>query len=80
MGSMVTFLFWVFLLAVLLFWPVSSLIWTFSVRRKQRKLKKELDEQEVLAQKQRARIISAVICLLFSFLYNVSTLGIPSDG
>jgi hypothetical protein len=70
----------VFLLAVLLFWPVSSLIWTISVRRKQRKLKQELDEQEILAQKQRARIISGIVCLLFSFLYNVSTLGIPSDG
>jgi hypothetical protein len=80
MDSMVTFLFWVFLLAALLFWPVSSLIWTFSVRRKQRKLKQELNEQEVLAQKQRARIVSAVVSLLFSFLYNLSTLGIPTDG
>ena len=77
---MINFLLWVFLLAVLLFWPVSRLIWTFSVRRKQRKLKKELDEQEILAQKQRAYIISAVVCVVFSFLYNLSTLGLPADG
>ena len=77
---MVTFLFWVLLLAILLFWPVSRLIWTFSVRRKQRKLKKELDEQETQAQKQRAYIIAAVVCIVFSFLYNLSTMGIPSDG
>ena len=77
---MINFLLWVFLLAVLLFWPVSRLIWTFSVRRKQRKLKQELDEQETLAQKRRARIISAVVCLLFSVMYNLSTLGPPSDG
>jgi len=77
---MITFVFWVLLLAVLLFWPVSSLIWTFSVRRMQRKLKKELDEQEILAQKRRARIVSAFVCLLFSVMYNLSTLGPPSDG
>ena len=77
---MINFLLWVFLLAALLFWPVSRLVWTFSVRRKQRKLKQELDEQEILAQKQRAHIIAAVVCVLFSLLYNLSTLGIPSDG
>ena len=77
---MLTLVLWIVLLTAALFWPVSNLIWTFSVRRKQRKLKQELDEQETLAQKQRAHIIAAVVCIVFSFLYNLSTLGIPSDG
>lgn len=77
---MTVFILWVLLLAVLLFWPVSNLIWTFSVRRKQRKLKMELGEEEILAQKKRARFISAIICFLFSVLFNLSRLGIPEHG
>ena len=77
---MLNFWLWVLLLAALLFWPVSNLIWTVSVRRKQKKLKVELTEQEIVAQKQRARFISAFVCFLFSFLYNVSRLGFPGSG
>lgn len=77
---MLSFIFWVLLLALLLFWPVSNLIWAVSVRRKQRKLKQQLDEQEITAQKQRARFIAAFICLLFSLLYNIYRLGMPRDG
>lgn len=77
---MLSFVLWVLLLAALLFWPVSNLVWTLSVRRKQRKLGQQLDEREVAAQKQRARIIAVVVCLVFSLLYNLSRLGIPTDG
>ena len=77
---MLIFWFWVLLLTALLFLPVSSLIWTVSVRRKQRKLQQELNEQEILAQKQRARFISVVICFVFSLMYNLSRLGMPSFG
>ena len=77
---MLIFWFWVLLLTALLFWPVSNLIWTFSVRRKQRKLKQELEEQEILAQKQRARFIAIFICFLFSLMFNLSRLGMPTDG
>ncbi|MDJ0957462.1 MAG: hypothetical protein QNI91_11410 [Arenicellales bacterium] len=77
---MLVFWFWVLLLAALLFWPVSNLIWTLSVRRKQRKLKKELDEQEILAQKKRARFIAVLICLIFSLMFNLSQLGMPTNG
>ena len=77
---MLVFWFWVVLLAALLFWPVSNLIWTLSVRRKQRKLKQELNEQEILAQKQRARFIAIFICLVFSLMFNLSRLGMPTDG
>jgi len=77
---MTAFIFWVLLLAAALFWPVSKLIWTFSVRRQQRKLQMELGEEEVLAQKKRARFISVFVCLMFSVLYNLSRLGIPTNG
>lgn len=77
---MTAFLLWVLLLAVLLFWPVSNLIWTFSVRRKQKKLKQELSESEILAQKKRARFIGVIISLVFSLLYNLSRLGLPAGG
>ena len=77
---MLSFLIWVLLLAALLFWPVSNLVWTLSVRRKQRKLNMQLDAQEIAAQKQRARFIAAFVCLLFSVLYNLSRLGMPTNG
>ena len=71
---------WVLLLAALLFWPMSKLIWVMSVRRLQRKLDRELDEQEIAGQMNRARIISVFVSLTFSFLYNLSTLGMPGGG
>lgn len=77
---MIVFILWVLLLTVLMFWPVSNLIWTVSVRRKQKKLQTELSEDEIRAQKQRARFISVVICFVFSILYNLSRLGVPTDG
>jgi len=77
---MIVFILWVLLLTVLMFWPVSNLIWTVSVRRKQKKLQTELSEDEIRAQKQRARFISVIICFVFSILYNLSRLGVPTDG
>jgi hypothetical protein len=77
---MIVFISWVLLLTVLMFWPVSNLIWTVSVRRKQKKLQAELSEDEIRAQKQRARFISVIICFVFSILYNLSQLGVPTDG
>ena len=77
---MIIFILWVLLLTVLMFWPVSNLIWTVSVRRKQKKLQTELSKDEIRAQKQRARFISVVICFVFSILYNLSRLGVPTDG
>ena len=74
---MLNFIVWVLILAALLFWPMSKLIWVMSVRRLQRKLARELDENEVTGQLNRARIISVFVSLLFSFLYNLQTLGMP---
>ena len=38
---------WMLLLAALLFWPMSKLIWVLSVRRLQRKLDRDLTEVEI---------------------------------
>jgi hypothetical protein len=74
---MLNFVIWVVVLAALLFWPMSKLIWVMSVRRLQRKLARELDENEIAGQMNRSRVISAFVSLLFSFLYNLSTIGLP---
>ena len=77
---MLIFILWVALLAALLFWPISKLIWVLSVRRLQRKLARELDEKEIAGQMNRARVVSVFLSLLFSLLYNLSTLGMPGSG
>ncbi|MCK5361932.1 MAG: hypothetical protein KAR22_03130 [Gammaproteobacteria bacterium] len=77
---MLNFILWVLLLAALLFWPMSKLIWVLSVRRLQRKLARALDEKEIAGQITRARLISVFVSLLFSFLYNASTIGLPGSG
>jgi len=77
---MLNFILWLLLLAALLFWPMSKLIWVLSVRRLQRKLARALDEKEIDGQIMRARVISVFVSLLFSFLYNASTIGLPGNG
>ncbi len=80
MSPVVIFWFWVLLLTALLLIPVTNLIYVFSVRRQQRKLKGELDPDELAAQKQRARFVAAIICFLFSFFFNVARIGFPVHG
>ena len=77
---MLYFIISMLILAGLLFIPVSKLIWVFSVRRLQRKTKRELSQQEIDGQLNRARFISIFICLIFSFLFNYQILGLPGNG
>ena len=70
----------VVLLAVLLFLPVSRLIWVLSVRRLERRTKRKLSEEEIQGQLTRARMITVVIVAIFSFLFNARMLGVPTDG
>ena len=77
---MLNFTLWVLGLAALLFYPVSKLIWVVSVRRLQRKLERELSEDELQGQLRRARIIAIPVVITFSWLYNVNTLGLPGGG
>lgn len=74
---MTYFLLSVIILALLLFFPMSKMIWVLSVRRLQRKTGKELTEQELQGQLTRARFIAIFISLLFSFLFNTQIVGIP---
>jgi len=69
------FYLWVILLAAMLFFPVSNMIWVTSVRRLQRKLDRQLDDQELRGQKNRVRFISLPLVSLFSWLFNLSMAG-----
>ena len=70
----------VLVLALLLFFPISKLIWVMSVRRLQRKLNTTLEEKELQGQLNRARFIAVFVSLLFSFLFNLNLLGWPAHG
>ena len=74
------FLLSVLVLAALLFFPISKLIWVMSVRRLQRKLNRELKETELAGQMTRARFVSIFVSLLFSYLFNLNMIGIPTHG
>jgi hypothetical protein len=69
--------FWlsVLILAALLFWPASKLVWVMSVRRLQRKTARELTQEEIDGQLNRARFIAMFLVLIFSFLFNLSMMG-----
>jgi hypothetical protein len=75
---MLSFTLWVLILAGLLFYPVSKLIWVVSVRRFQKKWGRELSPQELQDQLNRARVIAALVVLVFSFFYNLNTVAPPS--
>ncbi|WP_455206675.1 hypothetical protein [Kaarinaea lacus] len=70
----------VLVLALLLFFPISKLIWVMSVRRLQRKLNTTLEENEIQGQLNRARFIAVFLAVLFSFLFNLNLLGWPAHG
>ena len=70
----------VLVLALFLWFPVSKLVWTVSVRRLTKKLARELSTSEIAGQYARARFIAVFVSLTFSFLFNAQLLGIPSSG
>lgn len=59
-------------LATLLFFPVSKLIWAISISRLQKKTSSELPQYELDAQLKRARILAIFVVLIFSYLFNIS--------
>jgi hypothetical protein len=67
-------------LAGLLFWPVSKLVWVMSVRRLERRLGQPLSEQERQGQLNRARFLALVLCVAFSALFNYQLLDTASYG
>ncbi|MDA7947479.1 MAG: hypothetical protein MPJ78_08375 [Hyphomicrobiaceae bacterium] len=68
---------WSALLAALLFFPVSKLVWTLSVRRQERKLKRKLDDDEVKGQLNRARFITIFLVVAFALMFNGNMFGFP---
>jgi len=77
---MTYFILSVLILAALLFIPMSKLIWALSVRRMQKKINRELDNNEKDGQLSRARFISVFVSLAFSFLFNLNLIGLPTNG
>ena len=65
----------ILILAALLYFPVNNLIWMMSVRHLQRRTGKELTPQEIAGQRNRARFISIILVLCFSYLFNAALLA-----
>ena len=58
------------ILAALLFFPVSKMIWALSCRRLHRRLQRELTESELSGQLRRARVVASILVLIFAYLFN----------
>lgn len=65
----------VIVLAVLLFFPVSKLVWVLSVRRLERRLERRLSEAERDGQRRRAQLIALLLVLPFSYLFNTQLMN-----
>ena len=59
---------WIILLSTVLFFPVRKLIWVLYVRKKQ-KTQKFVSEEEKKSLKNRATFTSALLCIVFSYIY-----------
>lgn len=60
----------VFLLSLLLYFPVNKLIYVLSVRRLEKKTSSKLTNIELKGQLTRSRVISIILVFLFSVLFN----------
>jgi len=60
----------VFLLSLLLYFPVNKLIYVLSVRRLEKKTSSKLTEIDLKGQLIRSRVISIILVVLFSGLFN----------
>lgn len=61
----------VLILAGLLYFPVSKIVWVLSVRRLERKVKRPLTESDFRNQLIRARVVGTILVLLFAYLFNL---------
>ena len=59
---------WIVVLSAVLFFPVRQLIWVLYVRKKQ-KSQKTVSDDEKKGLKKRATFTSALLCIVFSYLY-----------
>jgi hypothetical protein len=77
---MAYFLISVLVLAALLFFPTSKLVWVLSVRRMEKKLNRELTDAERTGQLARARFIAVLLVLIFAYFFNLKVIGISPNG
>ena len=73
--SAASYTLWTLALAAALWWPVSRLVWVFSVRRLERRGKEALDREARAGQQRRARVLAVPIALLFGALFNLRLLS-----
>ena len=59
---------WVIVLSAALFFPVRQMIWVLYVRKKQKSQKTVSDDEKKILKK-RATFTSALLCVVFSYLY-----------
>jgi hypothetical protein len=59
---------WIIVLSTALFFPVRQLIWVLYVRKKQ-KAQTTVSDEEKKVLKKRATFTSALLCIVFSYLY-----------
>ena len=59
-------------LAICLYFPVSRLVWVFSVRRLEKKKQSNASDQEIKFQHKRARVLTIPIVAIFSYLFCIS--------
>jgi hypothetical protein len=67
-------------LAVLLFLPAARLVWVLSVRRLERKRGQPLSDGEREGQRNRARFVAIIVCVIFSALFNYQILDMATHG
>ena len=66
----------VIFLSVLLYFPVNKLILVLSIRRLEKKTGQLLSESEKKGQLNRSRLISIILILIFSCLFNIEFLNL----
>ena len=66
----------VIILALLLYYPVNKMIFVLSVRRLERRIGKQLNDDQKKGQLKRSRFISIILILCFSCLFNINILSI----
>ena len=71
MNEDIFFLAGIVLLSIALYFPVNKLVWVLSVRRLERKYKKKLTDVERKLQLNRARFISIILVIIFSYFFNL---------
>ena len=66
----------VIILALLLYYPVNKMIFVLSVRRLERRIGNQLNDDQKNGQLKRSRFISIILILCFSCLFNINILSV----